>query len=316
MPAFVFDLGGTHLRCAVADRRDGTFTGYRKVRVATFLDGLTPAEIATEICAQIDGYIGEAGNAPGPIVLAFPGPIARRRTVLSAPTLYGPPTTALPDIAALLTARTGRDVHLLNDVSAAAWALSARTDAARFLTITISSGIGSKLFDRDHPLGVLDDPPSAGEIGHFVVDSSTDAIACDCGGRGHLGGIASGRGVERLARRMRGDDRLRNEQDIVPAIRQREPWAIDVLQRATEPLARAILAVSMATGLDRVFIIGGFAQAIGEVYAEVLRTLVHSNSQYAVVADSIGALIELVGPDDEMCLAGAALFATRIPQHP
>lgn len=97
---------------------------------------------------------------------------------------------------------TRRPVVMLNDLSAAAWHLAESTPLNRFLVVTVSSGIGSKIFGRCHPLGVIDDLPYAGEIGHVVVDESSDTLVCDCGGRGHLGAIASGRGIERSARRQ------------------------------------------------------------------------------------------------------------------
>lgn len=76
------------------------------------------------------------------------------------------------------------------------------------MAVTVSSGIGSKLCDR---------PP-----------------VCDCGGRGHLGAIASGRGIERAVQRHAREDllgfrasqlgsmeieaeQIRNEEHVVPA---------------------------------------------------------------------------------------------------
>jgi len=209
VPALVFDLGGTHLRCAVAS--GVAIHGIQKQRIESFLDGLTPEQVAARIRARIEVYIANAKHEIhdlDPIVLAFPGPVHKRRFALSAPTLYGNANGSLPDIAGELNRCTGRAVHLLNDVSAAAWGLSVRTDACRFMVVTVSSGIGSKLFDRSNPAGVLDDPPFAGEIGHHMVDPRPDALRCDCGGLGHLGGIASGRGVERLARRIQGQNSL------------------------------------------------------------------------------------------------------------
>jgi C7-cyclitol 7-kinase len=312
MPALVFDLGGTHLRCGVASPEG--IREFDKQRIPTFLDGLSPCEISSQIAIRITGYINgsseRAGNAA--IILAFPGPILKRRRAISAPTLYGAATGDLPDIAGDLTERTGRPVHILNDVSAAAWGLSANTAATRFMVVTISSGIGAKLFDREHPLGVIDDPPFAGEIGHHVVDTSPNAVRCDCGGSGHLGGIASGRGIERLARRLRGDDQLTNERDIVPAIRAGEPWAVDVLEQATKPLARTLLAVTLASGLEKVFIVGGFAQAIGHYYAEVLNGLMLAGSQYQILEPLAGQMVEMPGLDEEQCLKGAACYAALL----
>lgn len=313
MPALLFDLGGTHLRCAVG--RGMSAHGITKQRIETFLDGLSPDEVASRVADRITAYIAISGNgvsATDPIVFAFPGPVVDRRVALSAPTLYGDTKGQLPDLAATLHDSTGRPVHMLNDVSAAAWGLSARTQAKRFLVITVSSGIGSKLFDRTNPHGVLDDPPFAGEIGHYVVDSSPDAPRCDCGGLGHLGAVSSGRGVERLARRMRKDNSLTNELHIVPAILRGESWALEILSLSMQPLVRTLLGVTMAVGLDKVFIIGGFAQSVGPLYGKLLNDLVVANSLYGVLEGRLNNLVELVSADEELCLSGAAYFASTL----
>jgi C7-cyclitol 7-kinase len=313
MPALVFDLGGTHLRSGVATR-----DGVSKVsmqRVASFMDGLSPGDIAQRIESQIMDYTEAAGSEvhrDDPIVLAFPGPIAKRQFAVAAPTLYGDSTERLPDIAGNLRRNTGRAVHLLNDVSAAAWALSLRTSASRFMVVTVSSGIGSKIFDRGNAMPVLDEPAFSGEIGHFVVDATSTAPRCDCGGLGHLGAIASGRGVERMARAMRRNDSLTNATDIVPAIRNRQPWAIDLLKLSAQPLARTLVAVTMAIGLEKIFVIGGFAQAVGPAYGALLSELVIADSRYPVVNSTFDNLIELVAADDSLALAGAAHYATTL----
>jgi predicted NBD/HSP70 family sugar kinase len=211
----VFDLGGTHLRCGIASA--GVVVHVTKQRIQSFLNGLTPEAVSCGIAAQMEAYaasVSQLVTRQDPIVVSFPGPVGKRGAALDAPTLYGNTCNLLPDLAGELRRRTGRDVRILNDVSAATWYLSKKTAATRFLVVTVSSGIGSKIFDRGHPSGVLDDPPFAGEIGHYVVDPNPDALRCDCGGLGHLGGIASGRGVERMARRVRGDANLTNEQHL------------------------------------------------------------------------------------------------------
>lgn len=309
MPALVIDLGGTHLRCGVAAGRG--LDHVTSQRIETFLDQLSTQEVTARVVARVEAYLAELPLADvGPIVMAFPGPIANGRRVVSAPTLYGPDAGALPDIAGVLEQNTGLDVHMLNDVSAAAWALSRRSNVNRFLVVTVSSGIGSKLFDRGNHLGVLDDPVFSGEIGHYVVDRSADAPRCDCGGLGHLGGIASGRGVERLARRIRCDNALTNERDIVPAFRRGERWAMDILTSATQPLATTLLAVTMCVGLDKVFIIGGFAQNIGQPYGALLNRLLVEGSRYSVLEGHLGDLVEVLGPDEQLCLSGAAFYAS------
>jgi predicted NBD/HSP70 family sugar kinase len=311
MPALVVDLGGTRLRCAIA--RDGRLDAMRRCHVENYLGGHTPEQIWDSVASRIAAYHSETLDLlppDAPLALAFPGPIALSGRILDAPTLVGP-NAPIPDLQADLRARTGRPVSLLNDVSAAAWYLSARTRARRFLVITVSSGIGSKLFDRDHPAGVIDDPPYAGEIGHVVVDSRADAPLCGCGGRGHLGAISSGRGTERLARERAGLPALTNEEHLAPAARRGEAWALDVVRAAAQPLARTVVTLITACGLEKVFLFGGFAESIGPAYLEIVRDLAFHACQYPVLQPCIRAMIEMPEAEDETCLRGAAIFAAR-----
>lgn len=334
MPALVIDLGGTHLRCAVAV--NGCLRELSRARVDNFVDGHAPREIWERLASRIAQYHARALPLlppAAPIVMAFPGPIGPEGRVLDAPTLAGP-GGVFPDLQAELARRTGRRVRLLNDVSAAAWHLSTRTGARRFLVVTVSSGIGSKLFDRAHPAGVIDDPPYAGEIGHVVVDPAPDAPVCDCGGRGHLGAVSSGRGVERLARRAAARDgaafaaslcarrfgaaagTLVNERHVAPAARLCDPWTLGVLREASGPLARTLVTLVAACGLEKVFLIGGFAASLGSVYLEIVRELAERACQYRILQPRIREMIEAGEAGGEVCLRGAAVFAERLADAP
>jgi glucokinase len=282
-------------------------------KVSNFISGLKPGEVAEGVAERIAAYAADHGKAitlDAPIAVAFPGPVRSGNTALSAPTLYGPACGQIPDLAALVRRRTGRSVYMLNDVSATAWALSRRTNVSRFMVVTVSSGIGSKVFDRDNRQGVLDSGSFAGEIGHYVVDDDPNAPLCDCGGRGHLGAIASGRGVERALRRESGIATLDNYLHIVPAIQRGENWALAALRSSIEPLARTLLAVTMAVGLERIFIVGGFAQNIGAPYAQILNETLVAQLRYPLAERELAALAQVVGLDEELGLLGAAYYAS------
>jgi predicted NBD/HSP70 family sugar kinase len=334
MPALAVDLGGTFLRCGVA-LDSGEVVAIARTRILNFVGGAEADEIWEAVLSGIDAYgrENEARLEPGdPIVFCFPGPIQDGASIVAAPTVTGA-RSAVPDLAAELRRRTGRDVHLLNDVSAAAWYLSGIVDADRLMVVTVSSGIGSKIFDRRHPRGVIDDVPYAGEIGHCVVDRSVDAPTCDCGGRGHLGAIASGRGTERLARRRAAADpasfarsacarefgataqTLTNEEHFVPAVRAGDAWSLDVLQAAAQPLADVISAAAFAAGIRRVEIIGGFALEIGPRYIECLERCLAPQSGVAGLGLPASGFVAAATPHPEACLFGAARFAGRLPVH-
>jgi C7-cyclitol 7-kinase len=330
MHALAFDLGGTHLRGGLVGPDGLRAVTSRRIQNGDDVSGQNGIweQIVTEMILYERRNAAELHPAD-PIVISFPGPIAGNRHILHAPTVCGTNTDFL-DLAARLEQETGRPVHLLNDVSAAAWCLGSGTDVDRFLVVTVSSGIGSKIFDRRHAARVLDEPAYAGEIGHLVVDDGPCAPVCDCGGRGHLGAIASGRGVERTARRRAREDAagfsrscvhtcrgglpdsLTNEHHIVPAVLGGDAWALAVLRDCTRPLARTLLCSTMAMGLERVFIIGGFAQALGAVYLDLLSSLVGEISQYSMMRDRIDSLIAPGYTCGEPCLLGCRAFLEHL----
>lgn len=323
------DLGGTYLRCGVATS-NGAMSAIERTEVPNSLDGsVTPASVWDFIVSRIDDY-GRRSALLGPddpVAFAFPGPIIDGRTIVAAPTVTG--AAPVPDLAALLETRTGRRVFLLNDVSAAAWHLSERLVIRRFMVVTVSSGIGAKTFDRESTSGVIDDVAYAGEIGHSKVDASPDAPLCDCGARGHLGAIASGRGTLRLARRVAQaePDRfatsrcvtaygatavtLDNERHLVPAIKDGDAWAVDVMRRAMEPLARTLSASIYAFGLERVIVVGGFALEVGERYITALRELVDVEPVGSPFAMQTEAIVVLGDAYPDATLLGAATYARR-----
>ena len=331
MPAVVFDLGGTHLRCALADDA-GAIDRIEKKRIKSFVHGHCPADIWQEVISSIVTFESSVKSdipSDAPMVLSFPGPIAHPSRILSAPTLVGE-GTSIPDLGSELSELTGRPVHLLNDLSAAAWYISEDIEYNRFMVVTVSSGIGSKIFDRHSRRKVLDDVPYAGEIGHVAVDSVYDAILCDCGGRGHLGAIASGRGIERFARQMAEQDApgfarsacvlkfgasantLTNEDHLVPSAVLRDPWALDVIRACSRPLAKTLLSVVLAAGVEKIIIIGGFALALGEVYLDLIRTELIAACDYEVMTDYVQELVAIGNVEDEACLKGAAIYARSL----
>ena len=330
MLAVVFDLGGTHLRCAAVDETGG-LRFIEKKRISSFIHGDRPAIVWQKIISSIVAY--ESGlrsqlSSEAPIVVSFPGPIAPPSRILNAPTVVGE-NVSIPDLVSDLSALTGRRTYILNDISAAAWHISRFVEFNRFMVVTISSGIGSKIFDRHHPKGVLDDVPYAGEIGHAKVDDRPDAMVCDCGATGHLGAISSGRGIERFARQQASEDHrgfkaslcaqkftatadtLNNEHHLVPAALIGDDWTLSIIRECSEPLAKTLLAVTLAAGLEKVIIIGGFALQLGETYLNILRSLLRSNCDYQVLKDCAEGLVMLGGTEEEACLEGAAVYARQ-----
>ena len=330
MYALLFDLGGTFLRAAVAGA-GWQLQHLARTRISSVAGGFSEEIIWRRILESMLRYEADHFDLlppDAPVILSFPGPIADGCRVVQAPTVAGSSLDAF-NLPSAVERATGRPVRILNDVSAAAWHLAETNADSRFLVVTVSSGIGSKIFDRCHPAGVIDQPPYAGEIGHVVVDDRPDAPVCDCGGRGHLGAIASGRGIERLARQVAAcspqtflesacvkafgatSSSLCNEQHIVPAVLAGDKWATGLVTACTRPLARTLLTVTMACGLERIFVIGGFASALASRYIEILKSLAVELCGYDVACDLLPDLFVGVPITEETSLAGCAAYLRR-----
>ena len=328
MSALLVDLGGTHLRLGIWHEAAAPRVMYRR-RLRNFIEASTRGDIWQEIITSISDFAAGMRHlipAAAPVVISFPGPVLNGSHIVDAPTVSGPSTT-LPELQSIVEERTGRRVYVLNDISAAAWHVSRCVEAQRFVVVTISSGIGSKIYDRDHFRGVIDEVAYSGEIGHAKVDESSEAPMCDCGGRGHLGAISSGRGILRFARQTAQSDpsfrsslcvrqfqatadSLNNEEHLVPAAKARDEWALSVVRECTAPLARLLLQCIIAAGLQRVVIIGGFALSLGEPYRVILQEEMMKRCDYRVLSGRLKDFI-LMG-DDDACLLGTAAFASRL----
>lgn len=275
MNSIVFDIGGTYIRSAYARGRNELLhmTKNRTFPLLHQRNEEADWHIIIDAIAAYVTSIERVASESDPIVVSFPGPVDGGR-ILSAPKFVGS-STAIPDIKDMISQRTGRNVHLINDVSAAAWRFSGISPHDRFMVLTVSTGIGSKIFDRNNTRKVLDDVAYSGEIGHVVVDSSLDAPLCDCGGKGHLEVFSSGSSIERMGRERALIDpvgfaesacakiygataeTLTNEDHIVPAFLLGDTWSRDLIYNSIFPLARVIGTVAIACGLEQVIIIGG-----------------------------------------------------------
>lgn len=318
------------MRCAVM-RTDGSFSDFEKDRIPSVPNGAPAEAVSASLVRTIVDYAGRVHEDVGgdaPISISVPGPVEAGGIIHIAAPLFGDERPDL-DLASQVSNRTGRECFVLNDVSAAAWYFSERFDADRFMVVTVSSGLGSKLFDRSRKYGVIDEVDYAGEIGHITIDYEHEALPCDCGGRGHLSSISSGRGVQRYAiqhavedresfersilySRTHGDPKLMtNEDHIVPAILEGDRWALDVLTHCSYPLAQMLSVVTAAAGLERIAIIGGFALSLGPVYIDVLNECFHHHKDFELMTERFGDLLWMEEQLMEECLLGAAAYGRR-----
>jgi glucokinase len=325
----VFDIGGTSLRAARFDPETETLSA--PVRRTTPSHWSMPGSPARHIQERLlDEMLSLTALLAGPeppavLGVAFPGPIDPEGNALSAPTVWGNGDAGpFPVRRQLERLWPASRVFVMNDVTAAGYCYL-RHPEEDFGIVTVSSGIGLKVFVAGRP--VVGAAGRGGEIGHVRVDFSPSAPVCDCGGQGHLGAVASGRGAlltalrlaredaagfaqSLLGRRLQGDPDGLDNPALVEAFRAGDPWAADVIRRVARPLGRELAALHVALGLERFVIVGGFALALGEGYRrELVRAARESCWQLGQDWETMIALGEA---EDTAGMRGAGRCARRL----
>lgn len=294
-----FDIGGTNMRAAVV-AVDG-----RRAEVLEQRRRPTPSHLlAPEVTAQerlddvIDFVVAYADQArqharADGVAAAFPGPLDAQGRVAALPTLWGSEGASLCPLALdrLLADRLrGMPVRIYNDVTAAGFRFVG--EHPDFALFTLGSGVGLKVFIDGRPQ--VGPHGRGGELTHMVFDTSADAPMCDCGGRGHLGALASGRAWQRRVGRAAAG----------------EGAAVE-LNAFAEPLARAVAMIHYTLGMERFLFAGGLAEGLGEpLRAAIVRGLPGQGWQQGQNWD---AMIRLAPVDDAHALIGGALALAGEP---
>jgi len=325
----VLDIGGTSTRAALFDRATSSVSRVliRPTQGIGAHPKLSARQIRDLLLSQIQDMIATTSNGDSVecVSIAFAGPIRPDGRVLAAPTVWGETNDDGFDLKGELGRRNGSSRILVqNDVTAAGYRYLRSPDESLCI-FTVGSGIGNKVFVNGMPH--IGPRGWGGEVGHFQVDASPDAERCDCGGRGHLGSIASGRGALMMARRLSRQDpdtfgrselaRLANKdpaqitnEQIVATFARGDAWTIELIRHVAAPLGRMIAAIHLAIGIHRFIVYGGFATALGEPY----RLLLVESAAAAAwnVGQDWDSMIELGAPDDHSGLIGAGRFSTQV----
>jgi C7-cyclitol 7-kinase len=286
----VFDVGGTQLRASVCDGTGSRLADVARVDAPSHLrhPSASWAELRVRLLDALSALrtrLDPQAEIPSAVV-AFPGPLDGERRILAAPTLWGAlgryPYAFEREVQ---ESWRGVDVCFVNDVTAAGYRYL-RSEEDDFCIVTISSGIGNKVFVRGRPL--VGGSGLGGEIGHLQVDAAPSAPICDCGARGHLGAIASGRGTlararERaqsqpdgfarsaLAESMRLTPSTLSAEALATAYRAGDPWTEAIVRPGADALAMVLATIRMAIGVERVVLIGGFSVGLGSRFCDDVR---------------------------------------------
>jgi len=313
MPSLVFDVGGTKTRAGLFDSSTSSLLRAAITETPNHLD-FPDASFDELLTRLLDGMSRVAdevveGTPVTSINVGFAGPVAPNGNVLAAPTIWGarngPPDALRKGLARRWPhARVG----IMNDVTAAGYRYLSSPDD-EFCIVTVSSGIGNKIFVNGRPL--VGRSGQGGELGHLLVDTSDDAPLCECGGRGHLGAVSSGRAALEYARKCLP---VRTSADLAAAFRRAEPWAVEVIEHVAAPLGWALAAMHMAIGVSRFVLIGGFALALGEPYRRLVARA--AGARCWQCAGDWPAMVELGVDDDLSGLLGAGRAGSFQHQMP
>ena len=275
MATLVFDVGGTTTRAGLFDFRHSSLI--RSVSAGTPNHLGLPEASFERLREELLSLMRRLGDELAPseavteIDVAFAGPIGPGGEVLAAPTLWGAhPGSPYPLRDDIARRWPNARVRIMNDVTAAGYRYLRSSDED-FCIVTVSSGIGNKVFANGRPL--VGRNGLGGELGHLRVDDSESAPICECGGRGHLGAVSSGRAVLAYARKHAPERSCLEgltSGDLVAAFRREDPWAVKIVERGAGPLGWALAAMHLGLGIERFVLVGGFALALGDAYRELV----------------------------------------------
>lgn len=334
-PVVVIDIGGTNFRSSIFVEGKGLIEKPQRFLTPNFINNpnLKIKELQKLLINQItETVLNYKKRYPkvNLVGLSFPAPITLDGVVNQACTIWGDKGKIFPLLRILSQSLPNYYWSVANDITAAAERyanIKKFRNIDYFVVITISSGIGSKIYDVRSRRVILDRRSIGGEMGHIKVDYSPNAPLCDCGGRGHLGALASGRAIERqtiteakkfpvkfkksLLSKLAKKPEVINNNLLVSAIKADDKFCLQILDRATFPLACAISHVSGNIGVDKFIIIGGFALNCGDRYLETLRVNLRKTDFYGRERREIPNLVELGINDDNDCLIGIGLFTQK-----
>jgi 2-epi-5-epi-valiolone 7-kinase len=342
----VFDLGGTWFRWGRYHPIQGLLE-WRRVPAINYLNH-PDSDAASLQEALVDFIIERAEEIRADrraelktFSISLDAPVnAHDMTVLGSGPLWGPTAGPLKLGARLSKVLPDLSWHIVNDITAllAPYMESSRDSYRKTMLITVSSGIGSRLYDHaaeripyDSKFGVQ------GEIGHLIAGFEVDGIPirrqCECGGWNHMNAFASGRGIAQTLEQLpalspryselfaqspdawqaAGDNfRLRAFQaklDLGNAV------ALSLLDAFVTPLSRTLAAaLSLDPDIDRIVITGGVVNGLGAHYRDaLLRTfardglyqITHYDQQY------LTRRLHWAKADDFAGLRGAGIYGCR-----
>lgn len=192
------DLGGTNSVFGIVDRR-GSIIATTSVKTQEQND----VEVYVDkCCVALNKIIEEVGGIDKIQAMGIGAPDANFYTgIIDNPTNI--PWKGEIPLAKMFSERLGIPVAVTNDANAAAvgeMMYGAAKGMKNFIMITLGTGVGSGIVVNGQVIYGSDG--FAGELGHVIVDKSSEARSCGCGRKGCLETYCSATGVARTAKKM------------------------------------------------------------------------------------------------------------------
>ena len=335
----VFDLGGTWFRWGSYSLSQGLGQCSR-VPALNYLSH--PDASATELQeAMLEFILTRVSSGVKTAAVSVGAPVnVHTGTVLGSGPLWGPSGGPFPLLERLQRAAPQLKWHLVNDITALlAPYMRADEPYSKTLLVTVSSGIGSRVYDHrarripyDGRLGVQ------GEIGHlacsFEIDGKRINRHCECGGWNHINAFSSGRGIaatlkelplllqecsellpESVAEWQKADDDYRLKA-LLAGLEAGTKLATDLLDCFVTPLTRALAtALTVDPEIERIVMTGGVVHGLGEHYRVSLQRTFLREGLYQITVydpDYLRRRVHWEEPDDFSGLRGAGVYAASL----
>lgn len=300
------DLGGTNSVFGIVDRR-GTIVATTSVKTQEQND----VEVYVDnCCTALKKIIEEVGGIEKIQAMGIGAPDVNYYTGIIDNPANLPWKGEIP-LAKMFSDRLGIPVALTNDANAAAigeMAYGAAKGMKNFIMITLGTGVGSGIVVNGQV--VYGSDGFAGELGHVIVDKSSEARSCGCGRKGCLETYCSATGVARTAKMIVSSSErptlLRNipldeitSKDVAIAAGQGDEVAKEIFEYTGKILGEACADFAAFSSPEAFIFFGGLTKAgdllmdpIKKAYDENVLFLYKNKAQMIVSElDDAGAAV-------------------------
>lgn len=313
-PLLSVDLGGTKIITALVSPQGKVIS--REYILTSADEG--PQAVIQRVFASIEDLLSRTNltrSSFSGIAVAAAGAIDSQEGIVTAsPNLPGWHNVPLKK---MVQRETGLETFLINDASAAALGehqFGAGRGINNLIHMTVSTGIGGGIIiDGKLYVGASG---SAGEIGHMTINA--DGPWCNCGNKGCLEVLASGKAIAREAqlRLIRGakstiielaEGELQNitAKTVSAAARKDDALALEIISQTATYLG--IGMVNLVNIFNpQMIIVGGGVAKMGEMLLEPARRVV-ADRAFQLPAQAVRIVPSQLG-DDAAVLGGAALM--------